>query len=690
MAALPSDYLDRVYAGVLGKIIGVYLGRPFEGWSKAHIEERLGEISYYVHERLGQPLIVTDDDITGTFAFLRALPEHGFPAELTPGQVGDTWMNGLIEGRTILWWGGMGMSTEHTAFLRMKHGMRAPDSGSIATNGQVVAEQIGAQIFIDGWGMVCPNDPERAASYARAAARVSHDGEAVHAAVFLAAMEAIAFSESDIDRLIDGGLAHIPADSLITRMVADIRAWHAEGLDWRAGFDRIEAEYGYAKYGGNCHVIPNHALIIHALLHGAGDFSRSLMIVNTCGWDTDCNSGNLGCLLGILGGLDAIDNGPDWRGPVADRMYLPAADGRFAITDAAAEAIRIVNYARTRHGEAPLAPKDGARFHFSLPGSVQGFMSVDEPVSRDVAEAFQFGQSLAIPYRHLATGRVARVGTATFIPSEAAKMGGYSLIASPTLYPAQTVRAHVSAEPDNLDPVTVAVYVGHYDAKDEVRRISGPAVVLEPGDEADLELLVPDLGGLPTCEVGIEITSEARVDGMIFLDSLTWDGMPQVVLKRPAGGTMWRRAWVNGLSDFMDWGEAYRLVQNEGTGLLMQGGPDWADLTVEATVVPHMVARGGLAVRVQGMRRWVGLLLYPDGTIRLVRSLGEETELASVPLDWKLGDAVALRLEARGNRFRGYVGDERVIEATDDALVDGGIGLVVTEGRMATEEVRVS
>jgi hypothetical protein len=30
---LPPDYIERVYAGVLGKIIGVYLGRPFEGWT---------------------------------------------------------------------------------------------------------------------------------------------------------------------------------------------------------------------------------------------------------------------------------------------------------------------------------------------------------------------------------------------------------------------------------------------------------------------------------------------------------------------------------------------------------------------------------------------------------------------------------------------------------------------------------
>ena len=46
----------------------------------------------------------------------------------------------------------------------------------------MVAEQIGAQIFIDGWAMVCPGDPERAADFARRAASVSHDGAAIHGA----------------------------------------------------------------------------------------------------------------------------------------------------------------------------------------------------------------------------------------------------------------------------------------------------------------------------------------------------------------------------------------------------------------------------------------------------------------------------------------------------------------------------
>src|SRR3954470_19872840 len=102
--SLPADYAERVYAGVLGKIIGVYLGRPFEGWTYERIMAELGPISYYVHERLGAPLIVTDDDIAGTFTFLRALADHGYSRDLTPQQIGETWLNYIIENRTVLWW----------------------------------------------------------------------------------------------------------------------------------------------------------------------------------------------------------------------------------------------------------------------------------------------------------------------------------------------------------------------------------------------------------------------------------------------------------------------------------------------------------------------------------------------------------------------------------------------------------
>ncbi len=277
--ALPQDYAERVYAGVLGKMIGVYLGRPIEGWSHERIRAELGEIWYYVNDRRHIPLknhalVVSDDDISGTFGFLRALSDRDNRRDITAHEIGQTWLNYIIKERTILWWGGMGNSTEHTAYLRLKEGIAAPRSGSMALNGKVVAEQIGAQIFVDGWAMVAPGDPALAADLARRAASVSHDGAAIHAAQVLAAMEAQAFVEHDLQRLLDVGISFIPPDSAIARMIGEIRAWHAEEPDWYRTRMRIAERYGYATYGGNVHVMPNHAIIILALLYGDSDFQR--------------------------------------------------------------------------------------------------------------------------------------------------------------------------------------------------------------------------------------------------------------------------------------------------------------------------------------------------------------------------------------------------------------------------------
>ncbi|HEY4389447.1 MAG TPA: ADP-ribosylglycohydrolase family protein, partial [Ktedonobacteraceae bacterium] len=463
--SIPADYAERVYAGVLGKIIGVYLGRPFEGWSYERILAELGEITYYVHEKRGVPLVVTDDDISGTFTFLRALADYGYSHDLTAAQIGQTWLNYLIEERTILWWGGLGNSTEHTAYLRLKHGIKAPASGSIALNSKVVAEQIGAQIFIDGWGMVSPGNPELAATFAGRAGSVSHDGEAVYAAQVIAAMEAQAFVERDLNKLLDIGVSFIPKDSIVYRLIQDIREWYIEDGDWRKTRDRIVDRYGYNTYGGNCHVVPNHALIILALLYGEDNFQKSLSIVNTCGWDTDCNSGNVGCLLGIKNGLQGLEGGPDWRGPVADRLYLPTADGGRAITDALTETYHIIEAGHALAGVPFVAPKQGARFHFSLPGSLQSF-SLDANAETSTARlenaAHGAEHSLAIRYEHLIPGQYLRTSTPTFIPPDTGNLRSYMLLASPTLYAGQTVQAHLSADTANASPVTARLFVTLY------------------------------------------------------------------------------------------------------------------------------------------------------------------------------------------------------------------------------------
>lgn len=701
---LPADYVDRVYAGVLGKIIGVYLGRPFEGWTYDRIMAELGEVWHYVHERRGVPLVVTDDDISGTFTFLRALPDYGATRALSPAQIGQTWLNYIIENRATLWWGGMGHSTEHTAFLRLKRGIAAPRSGSAALNGRVVAEQIGAQIFIDGWAMVAPGDPELAADLARRAASVSHDGEAIYGAQVIAAMESLAFVERDLNVLIDAAVRCIPQESTIFRLIADLREWRARFPDWRTAREQIVARYGYDRYPGNCHIVPNHALILLGLLYGDDDFQKSLMITATAGWDTDCNAGNVGCLLGIKNGLAGIDAGPDWRGPVADRLYLPTADGGRAVTDAVRETYAVVNIGRALVGEAPLAPKRGARFHFELPGSVQGFVVDDSADARGtlrienvVGHSMHGNRGLAFHYRHLAPGCTARAATATFLSPDMRHMPGYAMLASPTLYPGQHIQALVCADSANPSPVQCCLYLMVYDSCDALIRKYGDVTTLTPGSEHVFAWRAPDTGGQPIAAVGIEL--RGRGHGTVYLDYLSWEGAPEATFGKPAGGgDMWRRAWVNGVDGYEQGADTpYRLIQNEGTGLLIQGAREWRDYRVGATVTPHLAEAFGIGARVQGMRRYYALLLIHRangaGAVQLVRALDGITPLAEAPFAWTYDQPYTFDLRVAGHDLSGAIhapgGASITLTARDDRLDGGGIALLLTEGCISADQVAV-
>lgn len=689
----PYDYVERVYAGVLGKIIGVYLGRPIEGSSYEYLTERFGEVIYYVHEQQGKALVVADDDISGTFTFLRALPDNGNNPDITPENIGDTWMNYIIENRTILWWGGMGVSTEQTAFARLKNGMKAPASGSMTVNSQVVAEQIGAQIFIDAWGMICPGDSHRAADYARRAASVSHDGEAIYGAQVVAAMVAAAFVEPEINRLLDIALNCIPKECLIARLIADIRHWHAETPDdWRATRTKIKERYGYDRYGGGCHILPNHALIIHALLHGNGDFSRSLMIVNTCGWDTDCNSANVGCILGIRNGLQGLEGTHDWRGPIADRMFLPTADGGRCVTDALQEAVQVANIGLSLSGEPPLAPKNGARFSFAFPGSVQGFASA----TARIANSFLPGRAargLEIQFDGASPGLPVRVQTPTFLQQDELDRGGYSLIASPTLYPGQTVEANLILDATSPGPLGVRLFVQHYAQEGGFVQPSGPSQTLFPGTEQTLHWTIPLTGRQPIAGVGIEIVSAPNPTTSLFLDYLTWSGTPECELHRPEHGNAWQNAWLNGASvlQFPEWFSGFRMIQNEGTGLVSQGTREWIDYSVSVRINAHLCERFGLAVRVQGMRRYYALLLTRPGTVQLIKVLNEEVVIAEAAYEWCFDETYDLSFSIVGSSLRAFINNQPILDFIDhdNPLKDGALGIVCTSGNILVETVRV-
>jgi len=696
---IPSDYLERTYAGMLGKIIGVYLGRPIEGWSYEQITQRFGEVDYYIHDKVGSPLVVTDDDISGTITFLRALPDYGNQLSITPQQIGQTWLNYLIERKTILWWGGMGNSTEHTAYLRLKNGIPAPQSGSIALNGLIVAEQIGAQIFIDGWAMVSPGNPQQAVDLAKKAGSVSHDGEAIYAAQMLAAMEAEAYINPDINHLLDTGISFIPKDSIIYRLISDVRQWAVSDGDWRKTRERIVEKYGYDKYVGGCHTIPNHALIILGLIYGEGDFQKSLMICNTSGWDTDCNVGNLGCLLGIRSGLATFEGKVDWRSPVADRVYLPTADGGRCVSDALLETYQIVNIGRALAGLDPVQPKNGARFSFELPGSLQGFefqrgANLGHVNIQNIGGFSQTGtRSLMLELPHLEKDQLAKVSTPTFIRPDDLHMKGYELIASPSLYPGQIVHARLSADQQNVKELPVSLFIDVFGPEDIPVSVHAPSIMLSPGASQELTWQVPPTDG-PIAQIGFELS----VPGKVYLDFLTWDGTPNVIFSQPKnssipfpGPTLWRKAWANGVDQWDEWGGAFRVVQNAGRGLITCGTREWMDYRVSATLTPTLLKSGGLAARVQGMRRFYSLQFVEGGKVRLLKALDGDTVLAEAPLAWECWKAYTLALEVEGSRLRAWVEGKLVFDLQDShqPLTSGGIALVIEEGQIMTDAIEV-
>ena len=683
---LPADYAARVYAGVLGKIIGVYVGRPFEQWSYEKIEATFGDINGYVHEKVGASLIVTDDDISGTFTFIRALEDHGATPEISAEQIGQSWLNYIIENRTILWWGGLGYAAEHTAFLRLKSGIPAPRSGSIELNGWQMAEEIGSQIFIEGWAFVAPGNPQLAADLARKAASVSHDREAIYGAQVVAVMASQAFVESDLNALLDLAVSFIPASSEIALCIADVRKWHREEpQDWRQTRLKIVEKWGYQRYGTNCPIVSNHAIVILGLLYGGDDFSRALQITCNAAYDTDCNAANVGAILGIKNGLAGIDRSDyDWRGPVADRLYLPTAEGGSCFSDALSQSQKLVNLGREMAGLAPENPKNGARFHFSQPGSVQGFVARENSLEiENIAGQLQLRASKAGDCDALVDTFIAGHGDA------------YDLIGNPSLFAGQTVRAQIESAAQNGAPLEVALIIYRYGDKGELVAEVGALHALSPSEKTVLEWRIPNFDGQPIAKTGLRLANAAPGDA-VLVDFYTWDGEPDVSFHRPTAetGYAWKRAWVNAVDFQFDGDASYHvIIQNHGRGLISTGTHGWKNYRADAKFKLRAAQGAGLAARYGGLERYYGLMLRQPGFLTLFkRRDGVETVLGEVPFQWEYETFYNLFLRADGPNLSAGIGEEILLRATDadKPFLTGGIALLIEEGCLMAQQVKVA
>ena len=315
-----EEYLRKVYASWLGKVIGVRLGSPVENWTHDKIMEKYPDDEGYL---VDYDVYAADDDTNGPLFFIRALLEDG---DITAEKIGDAFLNYLCEYHGFFWWGGVGVSTEHTAYENLKKGIKAPLSGSIETNGLTMAEQIGGQIFSDCWAYVAGYDPLLAKRLAVMASSVTHDGNGIEGGIFVAVAITLAMQRNDIHEVLEETLEYLDHDKEYYKVAKDIIAYYQnDKSDWTRCLHYIQENYGYDKYPGVCHIIPNMALMIMAMCYGDNDFDKTLIILNRSGWDTDCNCGNVGSIMGALLGLDGIDE--KWIRPINDIVNSSSAIG---------------------------------------------------------------------------------------------------------------------------------------------------------------------------------------------------------------------------------------------------------------------------------------------------------------------------------------------------------------------------
>ena len=668
-----EDYERKVYTALLGKVIGVYLGRPFEGWTKEAIQEKWGVITRYVHADRGVPLVVADDDISGTLTFIRALTDSGLYEETPEEFFGKTWLNYLIPYKTILWWGNMSCSTEHTAYIRLKQGFSSPRSGSMELNGREVSEQIGAQIFIDCFGMVAPGRPELAAELAGKAARVSHDGEAVFAAQVVAAMVSIAFEERDMEKILDRAVRVIPPDSLIAQVHRDVRAWAKEFPDWNQTFAKISEKYGYAKYGGNCHVVPNHAVMVMAWAYGKNDFHKALSIACTAGWDTDCNAGNVGTAAALCAGLEHICDTYDFRTPFADRLYVPAADGSCAVSDVLEQALLIAKIGRRVMKMPDLsAPKNGAKYHFEMPGALHGFLPASGGISAVGTEApAGFSGKYCMKLRFTAApGSPCSVET-PLVP--AAQSGGYSTPCTPALYSGSTVRMKGYLKAPGC---ALRLFI----ATTANERFYSPAAVPDEGGRFELEWS-PEFPGTAAA-LGLECASAKAVSGEALIDSIAVGGVARFVSEGETDFSAWISSMAGirtrAFSNDSDRNMRY-FSSNEEPGVLVTGNRSWGDCRIQVRFQIHAADRAGVILHCQGLCRWVGAI-FSRRDLKIVRNLYGEETLAKTDFVYEENRPMLLEIRTCGSAVELSIDGKIVLTAREELLKSGGAGIFADHG----------
>jgi ADP-ribosylglycohydrolase len=278
-----------------------------EGWSRDRIKKEYGELSDppRTPDAFG-PL----DDTTLMFLSLVTAEEKG--SHFTSEDIARNWVKYITDTKG----GGFG-SLFKEGLERLRQEIMPPNTAPRFD------DWISAQMRAEIWGMLAPGRHDLAAEFARRDAVILNAGNGVYAAQYVAAMMSRIMVDGNIENAIHAAFTVVPEDCAVAQLVGDIIRWHGEHPDdWGKAWDLMVKEYSdYVEDDRprfKVRILPEIGTVMIGMLYGDADFRRTVSITTMCGFDTDCNAGTVGALIGARNGVEGIP--PEWKDPL-EGMY---------------------------------------------------------------------------------------------------------------------------------------------------------------------------------------------------------------------------------------------------------------------------------------------------------------------------------------------------------------------------------
>lgn len=271
-----EEFLDKVHGGWYGKCLGGAAGAPVEGIKKLIPAE---DFRNFLNPDL------PNDDLDLQLLWLDVLENKG--TVIDSCDLADAWIEKC-------WY----PFSEYGYFMKnYMRGIKPPYTGII--NNEFFKEGMGCPIRSEIWGMISAGNPKLATEYAYLDATLDHGENSVYAEQFLAAVESMAFFESDLRKLIVLGMTYIPSECRLHQCFETVLEAYDQGISWEDARMQVLNRYSHPDF---TNVMQNMGFVLIALLYGEGSMEDTINIALRCGFDTDCTCASAASIIGILKG----------------------------------------------------------------------------------------------------------------------------------------------------------------------------------------------------------------------------------------------------------------------------------------------------------------------------------------------------------------------------------------------------